>query len=807
MAVDLTKRQEELEAKQAGLGYDRYYRDVDSRQRSGEESSTVYGRKMMGVGIPPLAQALTEYLETASKKSGVKPPAVPLLKMLHADVAAYLTLKSMLDCVSSTDRMRQIVSRVGRLIELEVRFSRFKAKAAPLFNKAVNQVKKQPRHRANTVLVHVANKFDVDPEWQGWTQAEKAAVGLTTVTLALRSTPWFKEHQVRVGRNKYVKVIRATRECLDLIQEVNAKSELLTPFYLPMVTKPRPWSGPVGGGYLTGIMPPRTLVKTRNEAYLEELANRVEDMPEVYRAVNAVQETPWRINQNVLETLKGLWETGGKIAGLPSTDDTSLPDKPEDIDTDPDALRDWKHGASLVHAENAKRVSKRLQTAKIIWIAEMFRDYEEIYFPHQLDFRGRMYPMPMYLNPQGMDLSKGCLEFAEGKPIENREQARWLAIHGANCWGEDKVSFDDRVKWVVDNLQLIHDAANDPLTNMAWAEADKPLQFLAFCFEWSDFVEEGYGFVSHLPVGMDGSNNGLQNFAAMLRDEVSGAAVNLIPAEVPQDIYQVVANKAIEKLKVRASKGDEEAARWLAFGIDRKCTKRPVMVLPYGAKPFSCRRYILDYMHDKIESKGFNPWETTDLFPAAAYLADVVWEAIGVTVVAAREAMDWLVDASRVVSKEGLPLTWTTPTGFPVLQFYSDFKLQQVKTTIGERVSVRIPVEADKLDKRKQANGVSPNFIHSLDASHLVKTVCLALDDAVTSFGMVHDSYATHAADAPALAVWLRRAFIDMYSRDVLVSFAKDISAVLPDDAELPPLPRKGNLSLDAVAGADYFFA
>ncbi|MBU4567024.1 MAG: hypothetical protein KKE29_20095 [Proteobacteria bacterium] len=808
MNSDLIKVQQEMEAKQAGLGFDRYYKEVDDKKASREESATEYGRRMMGVGIPPLAKRISEFVTKANTgRAGRKHLAATLISQVDPQVVAYLTLKSMLDCVSTTPKIRQIVSRVGRLVELEVRFGRFKEKAKPLFNKVVDQVKKQPHARANTVLVHVANKFDVDPEWEPWTASQKASVGLALVTLTLETLPWFTSHTLRTGKNKSTRVIQATRECLDLIQEVNAQSDLLTPFYLPMVVPPRRWEGPVGGGYLTGIIPERTLVKTHNKEYLEELANRVEDMPEVYRAVNAMQETPWRINQNVLETLKGLWETGGKIAGLPPTDDKPLPEKPEDIETNKDSLRDWKREASLIHAENAKLVSKRLQIAKIIWIGEMFRDFEAIYFPHQLDFRGRAYPMPMFLNPQGMDVSKGCLEFAEGKAIETPEQSRWLAIHGANCWGEDKVSFDDRVKWVVENLQMIHEIADDPLTHLAWTEADKPFQFLAFCFEWSEFVAHGYGYKSRIPVAMDGSNNGLQNFAALLRDEISGKAVNLIPAETPQDIYQVVADKTIEKLKGKATKGDQLAANWLAFGIDRKCTKRPVMVLPYGAKPYSCRRYILDYMRDKIEAKGFNPFGD-DLFPAAAYLADIVWDAIGATVVAAREAMDWLVEASRVASKEGLPLTWTTPTGFPVLQAYKAFDLRLVKTVVGDPVYIKIPVARDEINKRKQASGVSPNYVHSLDASHLMKTICLSLDRGVSCFGMVHDSYATHAADAPVLADCLRQAFIDMYgSSDVLADFAREISAVLPDGVELPPLPPKGNLCLDSVAEAGYFFA
>ena len=39
------------------------------------------------------------------------------------------------------------------------------------------------------------------------------------------------------------------------------------------------------------------------------------------------------------------------------------------------------------------------------------------YFPHNVDFRGRAYPMHPHLNHLGADLSRGLLQFAEGRPL------------------------------------------------------------------------------------------------------------------------------------------------------------------------------------------------------------------------------------------------------------------------------------------------------------------------------------------------------------------------------------------------------
>src|SRR5262249_3123305 len=157
--------------------------------------------------------------------------------------------------------------------------------------------------------------------------------------------------------------------------------------------------------------------------------------------------------------------------------------------------------------------------------------------------RGRCYASSTSLNPQGPDEVRALLEFSEGKAL-GISGRRWLAIHGANLWGEDKVSLDEREKWAYANQYKIWAAAEDPLTDRWWCEADKPWSFLAWCLEWhaafmtTQFQPQFY--LSHMPIALDGSCNGLQHLSAMLRDPVGGAAVNLVPSPTPSDIYAEV---------------------------------------------------------------------------------------------------------------------------------------------------------------------------------------------------------------------------------------------------------------------------
>jgi DNA-directed RNA polymerase len=106
-----------------------------------------------------------------------------------------------------------------------------------------------------------------------------------------------------------------------------------------------------------------------------------------------------------------------------------------------------------------------------------------------------------------------------------------------------------------------------------------------------------------------------------------------------------------------------------------------------------------------------------------------------------------------------------------------------------------------------QANGISPNFVHSLDAAALQITVCeLHQQEGVEEFCMVHDSYGTLAADAELLSRYLREVFVWMYEEhDVLSELRESVQATLEEELPAPPVP--GSLDLSLVRESDFFFA
>ncbi len=826
---DNTLRQEALEADMIKAGSKKFKDALQAARQGGHESETPYGGKILSASIVAVSAGITAYIRATK---GTTSPAAALLylDMVSADVAAYMAIKGVLDGISNPKvRLQTLATRIATLIEDDVRFTFFenseqvdpetgdRKSLKALFRVLKRNLNAQTSNydHKRTVLVHSMGKVGLT--WLAWPKADKVLLGTKLIEIVIATTSVAQLHTVTSrGRPDSIH-IAPTETTSKWIEDYALQAELMCPVYQPMVIPPVPWDKPVGGGYLCRDRQKLKLVKTRSKAYLEELHATNLDM--IYNAVNGMQNTPWKINAAVLAVMVEAWESKSIIGGLPNQEKEPKPPFPMHAPNDEAAVKAWKRAINAHFKDEIKAGSKRYQIDSIIKTAKKFLPEEAIYFPYTLDFRGRVYAVPSGLQPQGHDIAKGLLTFAKGKPLETQGAADWLAIHGANLFGYDKVSLKDRVKWTKDHREQILASAKNPLDYLWWAEADggkKAWQFLAFCFEWAAYREQGLDFVSCLPIALDGSCNGLQHFSAMLRDPVGGAAVNLMPSDTPNDIYQAVCDLLMEKLK---RSNDPMATNWMAFGISRKTCKRPVMVVPYGGTRHSSRNYILEHVKERLGNREVNPFgDDRSVFMHCTFLATLMWEAIGETVVAARDAMGWLQGVSQAVAKEDRPMNWKAPTGFPVQQAYAEMKSKIVKTQMAG-MTIKLSLQEEvldesegahhpvKLDKRRQASGISPNFVHSLDAAALMFTVDAALACGIEAFGMIHDSYATTAADTDTLRECLRQSFCQMYQMDVLEAFRQEIQAGLPDGITLPDLPAKGTLDINLVLESDFFFA
>lgn len=790
------------------LGAKRFREEVRKAKEKAHLSTTPAGMQVITSGAGRVIKALERLQKSFQKGEPVlyNLELFACLVLLPIDVIAYLALKTCVNLMGEPRMVTKVAIEIGTALEDEYRFRDFKGKAPKLLRAVKKDLDKKTTdyRRQRAVLIHTANKYNLD--LAKFPDKFKVKIGAALIDIICSETGLFKteikQQGFRKGRRYTPKIFLTTKKTLDWVKKKHSICEFLSPVKMPCIIPPKPWSGVQSGGYYTY---PLKLVKSSDRDYLNLIDERIEngDMKEVIQALNTIQETPWRINKRVLEIMNHYHKREIEIPILVPLTDKPLPPFPERKLEEPEddykeSVKRWKAIATGIHSENVRYKTKRIQHAQLLWIANKFRDCEKFYFPHSLDFRGRAYANSAFLNPQAQDTGRALLEFAVGKQL-GPYGAPWLAIHGANCYGKDKLSFEERIEWVEQANEDILEYHKDPLTNTGWMQADKPWQFLAFCFEWASYRKYGTESISYLPVNVDGSCNGIQHFSALLRDHIGAKSVNLLPSDEPNDIYEIVAGKAREL---------NEDPEWDGK-ITRSLVKRPVMTTPYGVTEYGIRDQIYDEIVKQIE-KGvdFGFKDPHDISKYAKSLSSTIWKAIGETLVASRQAMEWLQNCMREVLKQNDHIYWSVPSGFLVKQAYYKTVSKRVTTVLNGKIAeLRYAAKTPEPDKRKSINAIAPNYVHSLDSSHMMKTVNYARDkQSIGHFSVVHDSFGTHACNVEYLVGALKETFIETYQNNLLENFKREVEGQV-EDLSLPEIPNQGELDINDIREADFFFS
>ncbi|KAL8830775.1 MAG: hypothetical protein Q9170_005580 [Blastenia crenularia] len=581
----------------------------------------------------------------------------------------------------------------------------------------------------------------------------------------------------------------------------------LTQKYLPMLIEPKPWTGYREGGFLTSTEPMVRLPQEHEQGKRYcSMAVASGDMTQISAGLDVLSKTPWHINGPVFEVMLEAWNSGEAIGGIaPDNPDVEYP--PEPALEDKRAYASYLRQVKAISNEKASYKSERCNQNFQMDIARAYRK-ETFYFPHNIDFRGRAYPMPPFLNYMGADLARGMLTFGIGKPL-GTNGLRWLKIQLANVFGYDKASFEERVSFVEDHLQDISDSADQPLAGQRWwLQAEDPWQCLAACKELRSAMKspDPQNYVSKLAIHQDGTCNGLQHYAALGGDSSGAKQVNLEPGDRPSDIYSGVA-ELVRAAVAEDAKGDHELAKYLAGKVTRKVVKQPVMTNVYGVTFMGAKLQVVKQLKDLYPDMPQG--RTVNYSAAGLYIARKIFQALANMFNGAHDIQYWLGEcANRIttaVTPEQIhrmeaaltgnlkepsefrkkPLTrkedrghkdellsfkqsviWTTPLKMPVVQPYRKAQGEKIHTIL-QQITLNRPSLADPVDKRKQLQAFPPNFIHSLDATHMILSALQCQKQGLT-FTAVHDSYWTHAADVETMNQTLRDTFITMHSEDII---------------------------------------
>ncbi|WLW38411.1 hypothetical protein OCLPNDPH_00036 [Escherichia phage Zappy] len=863
---DLAVKQLQLEHEAYTEGERRFIKNLERQTERGELADNQVAKPLMQTLVPKIAQAVKEWHEGQDGKLSTSRPSVAFTMLsteekgvkdrsmrISCESAAVIILKVILSKLVKPEGIpiTPMASAIGRTLEDEIRFGRIRDKEKEHFKKAIaDNLNKRSgasykKAYMQAVETSMLEQGQLEDAWGTWSPTEAVHVGIKMLEIVIQSTQLVELKRYGAGNAAAdVEMVHLSDFWVKKMAQRGFSLAGIAPVYQPCVVPPKPWTGVVGGGYWAKGRRPLPLIRLGSKSAVA----RYEDvyMPEVYDAVNIIQNTPWKVNKKVLDVVNMV----EKLNNTPIDDIPQMePLKPEDYAGETEEeLKAWKKAAAGIYRREKARQSRRLSLSFIVNQANKFSQFKAIWFPYNMDWRGRVYAVPMF-NPQGNDMQKGLLTLAVGKPI-GADGFKWLKVHGANCAGVDKVTFEERIKWVEDNHENIMAAAKAPMDSIEWwGKLDSPFCFLAFCFEYAGVMHHGLSYSCSLPIAFDGSCSGIQHFSAMLRDHIGGHAVNLTPSGKVQDIYRIVSDRIDEELKVllingtdnemvthedkktgeiteRIKLGTRELARqWLTYGMSRKVTKRSVMTLAYGSKEYGFADQVYeDIVMPAIDSGSGAMF--TEPSQASRFMAKMIWEAVSVTVVAAVDAMKWLQGAAKLLAAEVkdkktgeilkpcLPVHWVTPDGFPVWQEYRKKDTTRLNLMFLGSFNLQPTVNKGtkkELDKHKQESGISPNFVHSQDGSHLRKTVVHTHRKyGVMSFAVIHDSFGTIPADAEYLFRGVRETMVETYrDNDVLLDFYEQFEYQLHESQrdKLPELPKKGKLNIEDILSSDFAFA
>lgn len=807
--------QEQVEHMMYQGGINRAEKAMANAEDQGRASTNPYAATLFQEYVMPLGASIRAAVE--SKVAGPRKAHINLLSSLDFEAVAYLTVRYVVSVLLSSkpETHRSLSYGIGRTVHRELVLAQFHEQAPDLYHTLSQdlgrRLSKDERHRT-TVFMMQAKKEGL--HIAEWTVGSREQVGMYLMGLLEDMGLIVLGTEVRTGYKREEREVLMHPEVVEYVDKIKSYVAVTMPVYGPCVEPPLDWGQGITGGYHTKAMQRANpnLVHGRSIA---RKAGRAADMPVVYAAVNALQRTAWAVNTRMLNTVYAIAKAFS-TKEIVSLVDTPKPPSPEWLKEDwtkapktewpEDKLtefKQWKRETTEWYTQRKILGTRYARFYAATRAAELFREHPAIYFVYFADSRGRLYPLTYGLNPQGSDLSKALLQFSEGKPVTTPEAKMWFNVQGANKWGFDKATLQDRVAWVGEHHEQIMSFAADPVNNTGWKEAGDPLQFLAWCFEYEAYVTNPTTFLSHLPISMDGSCNGLQNLSAMFRDEIGGRATNLTDNAVMEDIYKNVAEKATIRLRameIEDPELDKLRHKWLEHGVNRKVVKRTVMTTPYGVTERTATEYIID---DYLRENMGPTFDAMEYRKAAKVLMSAVWPAVGDVVVKGREAMDWLKKAARQIMREKGTETiqWTTPSGFPACQDYFQAQVHRINTWLHGPVKIRVMSETDTPDAARHASGLAPNFVHSLDAAHLHLTTADAASQGITSLAMIHDDYGTHAADTQALFDSIRKQFVAMY-------LACDPPEMLREKYPMISAPpSKGALDIMEVLESDFFFS
>ena len=729
-----------------------------------KESRTSYGVQLMqqyaeefGYAIDALLTALLVNPSKAGKFMGYWPLLLHFAGRGPRSIAA-ITLGVVLDHITSRPTRATLAQKIGKALQDENKAIRLRDKKGLLM---LERLKKK-FSRSKAVSEKLMSQLHVDPS--GWKLDERRGLGNLLLEVLAANTDLITFTADRAPS------VLPTKAVMDLIKAKPPRP--LSARMLPSLVPPEPWTELKRGG--------RRLVNARAPMDMSHLAP--DSIKTAILVVNTIEQQELRIDPWMVQTQREAW-------------DCDIPDL--------FPVRREPQGFGSLPAETTSRVR----------VEETIRQAEEVaglplWLEHDLDYRGRLYCSSRFAGHQGPDQQKALISFANAEPAGSGGFEA-LLCGAAGHYGLGKSTWDERLQWGQDHLQMMEAIAKAPL-DLAdlWKGASDPWQFLQACKAVSDYLADP-SVPLGVPVRYDQTCSGMGIIGALTRDEGLCKLTNIIGSR-RKDLYAHIADVLNNMLRMDLDSWDPKDVRlaelWLKHGIKRDLTKGPTMTTIYGARHFG----IVDQLVNWLEAK--NPdvppayWQREYLTPAK-YLARKLSVVIGGELRSCVAMEGWLRNISLVCTKRQKTVRWTSPMEFP-LSFGVLLEEKQLTSTAlhGSRRWKRLDagVEPGELSGRATSRGACANTIHVFDAA-LVHAVVLTCGSNRVPLLTNHDCFAT----TPARAHQLHRILLDELRALYLPDWLTEMRLEIGKNAgvHLAHPPRVGDLLEGQIGQNPYCFS
>ncbi len=212
-------------------------------------------------------------------------------------------------------------------------------------------------------------------------------------------------------------------------------------------------------------------------------------------------------------------------------------------------------------------------------------------------------------------------------------------------------------------------------------------------------------------------------------------------SERPGDVYTAILKLVQAEIENEKDPALLEIAEGLKGNVSRKVIKQTVMTSVYGVTFIGARKQIQRQLKDKrlYETNG-------ELYKAAQYLAKITIKCIGDLFRDANSIKEWFSKSAKVVAGTGEPVKWITPLGLPCVQPYKSQSSKNIISTVIQSLSISESLDDQPVNKQKQNSAFPPNFVHSLDSTHMMYT-SIECQKVNITFAAVHDSFWCHATN------------------------------------------------------------